>query len=58
MNATAVTFEERRKALSQKFYLTTAIAYLNGHPHLGHAYEFLSSGIVNRFFGKMMIIQI
>ncbi len=23
----------------EKFYLCTAIAYTNGYPHLGHAYE-------------------
>ena len=25
--------------LSEKYYLTTAIAYTNGYPHIGHAYE-------------------
>ena len=25
--------------MSKSFYLTTAIDYVNGHPHLGHAYE-------------------
>ena len=25
--------------MSKKYYLTTAIDYVNGHPHLGHAYE-------------------
>lgn len=24
---------------SEKYYLTTAIAYTNGYPHIGHAYE-------------------
>lgn len=24
---------------SETFYLSTAIAYTNGYPHLGHAYE-------------------
>ncbi len=24
---------------AQKYYITTAIAYTNGHPHMGHAYE-------------------
>lgn len=22
-----------------RYYLSTAIAYTNGHPHMGHAYE-------------------
>jgi methionyl-tRNA synthetase len=25
--------------MSKRFYITTAIDYLNGQPHLGHAYE-------------------
>ncbi len=25
--------------MSKRFYITTAIDYVNGHPHLGHAYE-------------------
>jgi methionyl-tRNA synthetase len=33
----------------QTFYLTTAIAYTNGYPHIGHAYEFMSSDIIVRF---------
>jgi methionyl-tRNA synthetase len=31
------------------FYLTTAIAYTNGYPHMGHAYEFMSADIIIRF---------
>jgi methionyl-tRNA synthetase len=31
------------------FYLTTAIAYPNGAPHLGHAYEYISSDALARF---------
>jgi methionyl-tRNA synthetase len=33
----------------EKFYLTTAIAYTNGYPHIGHAYEFLSSDVIVRY---------
>ncbi len=25
--------------MSKRFYITTAIDYVNGQPHLGHAYE-------------------
>ncbi len=32
------------------FLVTTAIAYTNGHPHVGHAYEFLTSDIIARFY--------
>jgi methionyl-tRNA synthetase len=32
-----------------KFYITTAIAYVNGPPHLGHAYEVISTDVIARF---------
>ena len=32
-----------------KFYITTAIAYVNGPPHLGHAYEYLATDAIARF---------
>lgn len=32
-----------------KFYLTTAIAYLNGAPHIGHALEFIQADALSRF---------
>lgn len=32
-----------------KFYLTTAIAYVNGAPHLGHALEFIHADSVARY---------
>ncbi|MCW5719460.1 MAG: methionine--tRNA ligase, partial [Bauldia sp.] len=32
-----------------KFYLTTAIAYPNGNPHIGHAYEALATDALARF---------
>ncbi|MFC4605447.1 methionine--tRNA ligase [Rhodococcus kronopolitis] len=31
------------------FYVTTAIAYPNGVPHVGHAYEYISSDAIARF---------
>lgn len=45
----ALTYEDRANAATQKFYVTTAIAYLNGSPHVGHAYEFLSADIIHRY---------
>ncbi len=33
----------------KSYYLTTAIAYVNGKPHLGHAYEVISSDVLARF---------
>ncbi|MGL4304876.1 MAG: methionine--tRNA ligase [Mycobacteriaceae bacterium] len=31
------------------FYITTAIAYPNGAPHIGHAYEYIASDAIARF---------
>jgi methionyl-tRNA synthetase len=31
------------------YYLTTAIAYPNGNPHIGHAYEYISADAMARF---------
>ncbi|MGY8663413.1 methionine--tRNA ligase [Bradyrhizobium sp. UFLA05-109] len=31
------------------FYITTAIAYPNGQPHIGHAYEAISADVLARF---------
>ena len=39
---------------AETYYLTTAIAYTNGLPHVGHAYEFLTSDVLvrlHRFLG-------
>lgn len=33
----------------EKYYLTTAIAYTNGLPHMGHAYEFITADALVRF---------
>lgn len=35
--------------MSKKFYITTAIDYANGSPHLGHAYEKVLTDVVARF---------
>ncbi len=31
------------------FYITTAISYLNGPPHIGHAYESIATDVIARF---------
>ncbi|MCY4311822.1 MAG: methionine--tRNA ligase, partial [Rhodospirillaceae bacterium] len=31
------------------FYITTAISYVNGAPHLGHAYEAISTDVIARY---------
>jgi methionyl-tRNA synthetase len=33
----------------EKFYLTTAISYPNGKPHIGHAYEVIATDAIARF---------
>ena len=32
-----------------KFYLTTAIPYVNAKPHVGHALEFVQADAIKRF---------
>ncbi|MBK5960470.1 methionine--tRNA ligase [Rhodoplanes elegans] len=34
---------------SKRYYLTTAIAYPNGAPHIGHAYEVIATDAIARF---------
>ena len=36
-------------ATGQKFYITTAISYPNGLPHIGHAYEAMATDAIARF---------
>ncbi|WP_425404878.1 methionine--tRNA ligase [Hwanghaeella sp.] len=33
----------------KRYYLSTAISYVNGRPHLGHAYEVISADVIARF---------
>jgi methionyl-tRNA synthetase len=35
--------------MSEPFYVTTAIAYPNGVPHVGHAYEYIATDAIARF---------
>ena len=39
--------------MSQDFYITTAIDYPNGNPHIGHAYEKIISDSYNRWYQLM-----
>ncbi|MEZ5811274.1 MAG: methionine--tRNA ligase [Rhizobiaceae bacterium] len=34
---------------NDKFYITTAISYPNGRPHIGHAYELIATDAIARF---------
>src|SRR5713101_1620936 len=36
-------------AVKPRYYLTTAIAYPNGPPHIGHAYEAIATDAIARF---------
>jgi methionyl-tRNA synthetase len=36
------------KTMSKRFYITTAIDYVNGQPHLGHAYEKIIADVIAR----------
>src|ERR1044071_4750410 len=41
--------------MRKRFYITTAIDYVNGEPHLGHAYEKVISDVIaraHRSFGE------
>jgi methionyl-tRNA synthetase len=35
--------------MPERFYITTAIAYPNGRPHIGHAYEAIATDAIARF---------
>ena len=35
--------------MKKKFYITTAIPYVNAHPHIGHALEFVQADVVARY---------
>ena len=34
--------------MDKRFYITTAIDYVNGQPHLGHAYEKVIADVIAR----------
>ena len=54
--AAAIAIETQTETeINKKFYLTTAINYTNGPPHIGHAYEAIGADVIARFqrsFGK------
>jgi methionyl-tRNA synthetase len=39
--------------MTPKFYVTTAIDYVNGKPHLGHAYEKIGTDVIARYKRRM-----
>jgi methionyl-tRNA synthetase len=40
---------EERKMENKKFYMTTAIAYTSGKPHIGNTYEFVLADAIARY---------
>lgn len=41
-------FVRQNLAMNKRFYITTAIDYVNGQPHLGHAYEKVIADVIAR----------
>ena len=39
----------RKHMAAKPYYITTAIAYPNGPPHIGHAYEAIATDAIARF---------
>src|SRR3954447_23160601 len=39
----------RRPTMAEPYYITTAISYPNGKPHIGHAYEAIAADAIARF---------
>jgi methionyl-tRNA synthetase len=35
--------------MGEPYYITTAISYPNGKPHIGHAYEAIAADVIARF---------
>ncbi len=44
-----VAAQSATSAMKNSFYITTAIAYPNGAPHIGHAYEAIATDALARF---------
>lgn len=39
--------------MAEPYYITTAISYPNGKPHIGHAYEAIAADVIARFQRQM-----
>ena len=51
MGCRAPSFEDRgNTSMSEKFYITTPIYYVNDAPHIGHAYTTIAADVLARFF--------
>src|SRR5262245_20916412 len=49
LQAPGMTNRQTAMAEKPRYYLTTAIAYPNGAPHIGHAYEAIATDAIARF---------
>ena len=45
----SLSFSESLRAMPKPFYITTAIDYTNGAPHIGHAYEKVLADVIARY---------
>jgi methionyl-tRNA synthetase len=48
-SATTLPLDHRETPAKTSYYITTAIAYPNGVPHIGHAYEAIATDALARF---------
>ncbi|MFH1979220.1 MAG: class I tRNA ligase family protein, partial [Patescibacteria group bacterium] len=39
--------------MSKKFYITTTIPYVNAHPHIGHALEYVQADVLARYHRQL-----
>src|SRR6056297_2538531 len=49
MRSFARLFKRLRRMAAKTYYITTAISYPNGAPHIGHAYEVVAADAIARF---------
>jgi methionyl-tRNA synthetase len=47
------TFAKTAKSKANKFYVTTAIDYTSGSPHVGHAYQKIAADVQARWFRSL-----
>ncbi|MBY9007224.1 MAG: methionine--tRNA ligase [Candidatus Lokiarchaeota archaeon] len=60
INIIGIIVKELISFKKKSFYITTAIAYLNGKPHMGHALEIIQADCLARFyrlFGESLVFQ-
>ena len=48
-HSTSISAESKHSDDDDRFYITTAINYTNGLPHIGHAYEAVTSDVIARY---------